>query len=319
VDIDCENARFDLKGETAWFTAAGTVKYGFEDTPERYKSYVNFVKKKAEEPELSPGQKLAFVNWVLALTYHQRPQKRREYLWPLHLSGVLRKEDGRWKMAQLQFSLPSEYFPDERFEGSWEYRESYNNQNAMAGKYLCNEFDEGHKALLKGFEKKLFGSRSVSAELLREYFEESSVCILGPENVTHTGLEEIKRFFDRFAGTALALELDCGLASKSGEISWVTVTGLLAQSMEAEAQEKCALEKLLPIFQSELTAEEKLFAIHRCAAYAWKETSLGSSYTWPVRITAVISNSGRGLLIHQLHISYPSYWVFEGKIHGAKL
>ena len=319
VDIDCENARFIMKEETAWFMTTGTVKYSFEDTPERYESYVNFVKKKAEDPELSPKQKLAFVNWVLALTYHQRCQKRREYRWPLHLSGVLLKEAQGWKIAQLQFSLPSGDFPDERFENSEAHRESYDSQNAATEKYLHNEFDEAHKIFLRDFQQKLFGSPDISAEILQDYFQEHDACILGPENSCHTGLEQIQAFFKSFAGAALELELDHGIASKSGEISWVTVTGLLSQQMEEELLARNALEKMLSLLQAEQTPEEKLFAVQRCTAYAWKETSMGSRYTWPVRMTAVLSNSSKGLSIRQLHISYPSYWVFEGKIDGEKL
>lgn len=319
VDIDCENARFNLMGETAWFMATGTVKYSFEDTPERYESYVNFVKKKAEEPELSPKRKLAFINWVLALTYHQRPQKRREYLWPMHLSGVFLKEEQGWKIAQLQFSLPKGDFPDERFENSQAHKESYDSQNAMTEKALHNDFDEAHKEFLQSFQQKLFGNPAISPEILRDYFPEKDACILGPENGCHIGLEQIKVFFESFAGAALKLELDHGIVSKSGEISWVTVTGILSQSLEEELVAQHALEKLLSLLQSELTPEEKLFAVQRCTAYAWKEASIGRSYTWPVRMTAVLSGSSSGLSIQQLHMSYPSYWVFEGKAEGKKL
>ncbi len=38
-------------------------------------------------------QAIFFINWVLALAYHQRPDEKREYLWPVCLSGVLLKRE----------------------------------------------------------------------------------------------------------------------------------------------------------------------------------------------------------------------------------
>lgn len=76
VNIDLENIYIDKKDDVAWFATTGTLKNTFEDTNERYDNYVNFIKNKANDSELSPKQKITFINWVLALTYHQRTEKK---------------------------------------------------------------------------------------------------------------------------------------------------------------------------------------------------------------------------------------------------
>ncbi|WML33529.1 nuclear transport factor 2 family protein [Clostridium sp. OS1-26] len=76
VNIDLENIHIDNKDEVAWFATTGTVKYTFEDTQERYDNYLNFIKNKTKESKLTPKQKITFINWVLALTYHQRLEKK---------------------------------------------------------------------------------------------------------------------------------------------------------------------------------------------------------------------------------------------------
>lgn len=51
------------------------------------------------------------------------------------------------------------------------------------------------------------------------------------------------------------------------------------------------LNELGNLFQSELTSEEKLFAIHRSIVYVLKESATGADYTYPIRLTAVILNN----------------------------
>ncbi len=76
-------------------------------------------------------------------------------MWPLGLSGVLLKGNNQWKIAHLQFSIPRANVPDERFESSKKFLESYNNQNAMALEYKNNKINSDIKSLLKGFETDL--------------------------------------------------------------------------------------------------------------------------------------------------------------------
>jgi hypothetical protein len=58
VNIDSEDVYIGNKDEVAWFAAKGTVRYIFQNTPESYDKYINFIKRKAQEPELTDRQKI---------------------------------------------------------------------------------------------------------------------------------------------------------------------------------------------------------------------------------------------------------------------
>ena len=320
VKIDLENVYIDNYNTVAWFATTGTVKYNFEDIQERYDSYLNFIKNKTEESEITPKQKITFINWVLALTYHQRLEKKREYLWPLRLSGVLLKDNGKWKFANIQFSIPKASFPDERFENSKEYIESYNNQNAIVEKHMNNQMAIELKTLLKRLETELVGQKDISRELISKYFvTESNPYIIGPENQWCIGVDQIKEFFAANNDFILSLDLEHAIASKHSEVTWVTVCGTLKQNLTEDELSLRVLNELGNLFQSELTSEEKLFAIHRGIAYALKESAAGADYTYPIRLTAVILNNMRKPVFQHIHFSFPFCWKLEEKIDSFKL
>lgn len=313
--IDCENAQIDFEDEVAWFVAEGSVKYTFEDTPERYDSYINFIKKKSEDPELTPKQKLAFINWALALTYHQRPEKKREYLLPMRLTGVLLKDKDMWKFTHLHFSLPRGNFPDERFENSNDHLVSYNNQNEIAEKYLNNQLTEDLETLLKGMQIDLIGQKDLSKERVTEYFVKgSNPYIIAPENNRYKGIDQIKGFFDTTKESKLLLDLEHSIVSKADDVIWVTICGKLNQTITEEELSSRVLNDLGSLFETDLSSKEKIFSAHRSIAFALKESSTGASYTCPIRLTAVILKQNNKLVFQNIHFSYPSYWIFEGKI-----
>lgn len=317
VNIHWENAHISNHGETAWFATTGSVKYTFEDTLERYDSYLNFIKNKAEETGLTAKQKITFINWVLSLTYHQRMEKKREYLWPLRLSGVLLKDADKWKFVHLQFSIPKANFPDERFENSKEHFQGYNKQNAMVHEYNNNQMTVKLKDLLKGLETEFIGQKDIPMELVNKYFAADSLpFVIGPENQWYVGVEQVREFFTESFDSTLTLDLKHAIASKTGEIAWVTVTGTLKQHLTEDAAAEHSLKELSNLFQADLTSKEKLFTAHRSVAYALKESAAGENYTCPLRLTAVILNREEGPVFQNIHFSFPSYWIFEGKVDG---
>lgn len=317
VNIDWQKAHIETKNEAAWFAATGSVKYTFEDTPERYDSYLNFIKKKAEEPGFAPKQKIAFINWVLALTYHQRFEKRREYLLLLRLSGVLLKDGDKWKFSQLQFSMPRGNFPDERFENSKEHFESYNNQIAIAGKYYSKHLTIELKALLRNLETELIGQKDISKEAVNRYFTaERDPFIIAPEDHWYIGIDRIKEFFTTDNGFTLSLDLEHAIAAEYSDVTWVTAFGALKQSLTEDELAARVLDDIESLFDADLASKEKLFAVHRSVSWALKESDAGADYTCPIRLTAVILREKQGLVFSNIHFSFPSYWIFEGKINS---
>lgn len=320
IKIDLDNAYIDNEKTVAWFATTGNVKYTFKNTQEKYDSYLNFIKNKTEETEINPKQKITFINWVLALAYHQRLDKKREYLWPLRLSGVILKDNGKWKFANIHFSIPKANFPDERFENSKEYIESYNNQNVMAEKYMNNQMTAEIKTLLKSFETEIVGQRDISKELISKYFvTDNNPYIIRTENQLCIGIDQIKEFFAVNNDYILSLDLEHAIVSKHNKVTWVTACGKLKQTVTEEELYEKVLGELENLFQSDITSEEKIFVIHRNIAYALKESATGSDYTYPIRLTAVIlEHMGKPIFQH-IHFSFPFQWIFEGKIDSLKL
>ncbi len=104
VDFKWKDANICIKGNVAWVTTCGSVKYIFEESDERNKRLLGHIENKVNEPDVSSMERISDINWFLSLSYHQRETKKREYLWPLYLSGILLKENNKWKFVQQHFS-----------------------------------------------------------------------------------------------------------------------------------------------------------------------------------------------------------------------
>lgn len=315
VNINWENARIDIKDDTAFFASRGTVKYIFEDTTEKFDRHINFIKNKVEEMGLTPRQKITYMNWFLSLVYHQREDSKREYLWPVRLSGVMVKDDGRWKIVNLKFSMPKSNFPDERFENSNEFEESYKKHYAMCKRYNNNQMTSELYDLLKSLEIKFIGQEHISKELVSKYFAVDSMpYIIAPEDLLFNGVEEIKNFFADYNNSILSLDLEHAIASKYGGTTCVSVTGILNQNLSEDKIFEFALGELNTLFQANIPSKEKLFAAHRSIAYALKESATGTCFTYPIWLTAIVTEGLEGLAFQQIHFSFPFYWILEGKL-----
>jgi len=153
-NIDIDGAKVEADSEAAWFHTNCTVKYSFEDSTERNNGYVNWLKELAEKGDITPKQRLSFINWVLCLTYNQRNPGKREYLWPSEFSGMLIKENGEWKIATLHFSIAKPNYPDERFE---ELADTYHGEHIITRNEILahnkNKADAELQNLLKQLEE----------------------------------------------------------------------------------------------------------------------------------------------------------------------
>lgn len=320
LNIDCENPNISIDGDVAWISTKGSVKYTFEDTPERYDRYVDFIRDKANDTELTPKERITFINWVLTLNYHQREGTKREYLWPMGLSGVLLQTEGKWRISHLHFSIVKSNFPDERFESSKEFIDSYSEQKTIMGEYKNNQITWDIGRFIKNFEIEVVGKEGISEEIVNKYFGTDSMpYVIGTENQWHYGIDQIRKFFTESDMCNLSLDVEHVIGAESGKITWVTVTGLLKQTFTEEELIKRSLDELGNLFQSHSTSKEKLFAAQRSIAYVLKECATGSNYTCPIRMTAVITNGEDGPVFNCIHFSFPFYWIFEGKIDGIQI
>lgn len=315
VNINWENARVHIKDNTAWFASTGTVKYIFEDTLEKFDRHLNILKSKAEETGLTAKQKITYMNWFLSLVYHRREDKKREYLWPMRLSGVMLKEGCSWKIINLKFSVPRSNFPDERFENSNEFWESYKKHNIMSKQFNSNQMTSELNELLKSLETKFIGQEYISKELVSRYFSVDSISyIIAPEDLWFDGMDGIKEFFADYADSILSLDLEHAIASNYGETICVTVNGTLKRNLSEDKIAECALEEINNLFRGDISPKEKLFATHRSIAYALRESASGECFTCPIWLTAIVTKGLYGLAFQQIHFSFPFYWILEGKL-----
>ncbi len=318
VKLDLNNLYIDIKNEIAWFHIIGVVKQSFEDTERRYDSYIDFTKNIIEDNALSSKQKLTFINWVLSLAYHQREGKNREEYCPLDLTGILIKDNNKWKFHSLHFSIPRANFPDERFENSNEFIDSYNRQNKIRNDHKFNYIDLETKYFLFNFQKEFFGANSISYNTLDNYFNLEDVNYVVEDNNIFLGKESIYNFFNTNNDFLLEFDLENSILSEKNNMKWLTTWGLLKGEYEEERLMDTILEDIDELFKRDISSKDKLFSMHRSISYLLKESSFGKKYTYPIRMTATLEKKDNILLFNNLHFSYPHYWIFEGKLDSLK-
>ena len=274
--IDIENAKIDVDGNVAWFYADCTVKYTFADADDKeYKRYNEYIREIINKENATTKQKLSFLNWALGLHYHQRRSGKREYLWPSELSGMLVKENNRWKIATLHFALTKPNYPDERLEDPLEdYRMYADKKRNKIISHKGNKADDELLNLLKQLEIELAND------------DELGGLQFDPEQV---------------------------LVFETGKFAWMMAFATTKKIMSEDEIIENSLQEISALLDSDLSPEDKLFSAKRSIAYALKEVASGTDFTWLIRLTAVIRKVESGYEFRQKHFSYPFEWIFEGK------
>ena len=319
VKLDFENAYISIFGESAQILAKGSVSYSFEDSESKYENYVKFVKANLDDRELMPKQKLTLINWALALAFHQRPSGKREYLWPLALSGVLVKECDKWKFTHIQFSIPKANFPDERFENHKDFINSYQSLNDKINDCKINQTNKSVTDLLIDFQKEIIRSKDISKEIIEKYFTKlSTPCIISLKGQYYEGIDRITEFFNTAEEVDLNFDMEHLISHRFGEITLIIAHGILIQKFSENEIIQRSLVEMKELAESCLSSEEKIFAVKRSAAYALKESASGKNYSSPIRMTATILTYDEVPAFNYMHFSFPFYWIFEGKLDGVK-
>ena len=263
--LDIDGAEIEMDGDAAWFSADSTVKHVFEDSPERNERYVSFIKDIADKQGAAPKQQLAFMNWVLGLTYHSRAPGMREYLWPHKFSGMMIREKGAWKFVSICFSAAKPYFPDERFEDPMvSYRETHDSLRAKIRAYNGAGIDDNLLRLLRQVENQ----SSDDAELNGLRFDPGQVAVLS-----------------------------------AGRFMWLMALTIVKRDIPEDALMRMALQHTSETLNTNLPAHDKLFQAQRIIAYALKEAASGTAFTWPIRFTAIVENTENGYRYRAKHFS----------------
>ncbi|MGE5463077.1 MAG: nuclear transport factor 2 family protein [Syntrophothermus sp.] len=109
--LDLDAASIHSHGEVGWIAAPATVTQTIGE--ENYASYLEFVKKYLDRPDLSAEQKLLYILRGGTNTVYEL-RRGEKFVWALRLTAVVVRVEGGWKFAQMNFSFPTIYFPDVR-------------------------------------------------------------------------------------------------------------------------------------------------------------------------------------------------------------
>lgn len=138
--------------------------------------------------------------------------------------------------------------------------------------------------------------------------------IVAPENKCYVGIDQIIDFFVVTSNSILSLNLEHAIFKEFNNVVWITVCGTIKQSLTDDELAAKVLDNLGSLFDTNIASKEKLFVAHRSISNMLKESAVGVNYTCPIRLNAVILKQKQGLAFQNIHFSFPSYWVLEGKI-----
>jgi hypothetical protein len=275
--INIDGAIIETVDDTSWFYTDCTVRYSFTDSDDsEFTRIGGWVKKIVENQNATAKQRLSFLNWAMSLLYHQRKPDKREYLWPSELSGMLVKENGAWKIASLHFSIVKPVHPDERFEETFaDYRNGHIHTRSKILEHNGNKVDNDLLNLLTHLEREMI---------------------------------------DDFEYGGLNFDLEQTLMFDSGRFSWIMALGASKHSISESTILDRSIQEILALFNSDLSPEDTMFQVKRKIAYTLRETSSGTEFTRPIRLTAIVEKGKKGYAFRTKHFSYPFYWIFEGKL-----
>jgi hypothetical protein len=111
VRLDLDSMSIHSRADVGWVAASATVTQIIGD--ENYASYLEFVKKYIERPDLSAEQKLLNILRGGTNTVYEL-RRGEKFVWALRFTAVVVLEAAGWKFAQMNFSFPTIYFPDVR-------------------------------------------------------------------------------------------------------------------------------------------------------------------------------------------------------------
>lgn len=109
--LDLDAMSVHSRGDVGWVAASATVTKIIGS--ENYASYLEFVKKHIDNPDLSAEQKLLNILRGGTNTVYEL-RRGEKFVWVLRFTAVVVREAGGWKFAQMNFSFPTIYFPDVR-------------------------------------------------------------------------------------------------------------------------------------------------------------------------------------------------------------
>lgn len=324
VCINTDAIDLSINDHIAWFSTTGTVSQNFKLSDATYDAFLGYVKEYLCEPtcwlgELSNESKLTTISWELT---HLLSGEGEKYNWDFRLTGIMTKEHENWRIAQLQFSMPTtSRYPDERIIGNNVYGISHEKatEKLKAFNKTKKELLE-IKTLLKSFNEDFMNRSTPSDRLVDQYFStDGQSKLLGTGLDKYLSSDEMSRAFDLYRNQwdNLNISVDEAIISEKNTVAWVQTLGIAKAYIPKQKAIEIELEKATEITNSSLSSKEKLFRINRNIITMINESSKGEDYEWPIRFEAVLVKENNQWLFHFLHFSYPTNIILEGKTDAS--
>lgn len=112
--LDLDSMSVHNLEDVGWVAASATVTQIIG--AENYESYLEFVRKYIDNPDISAEQKLLYILRGGTNTVYEL-RRGEKFIWALRFTAVVVRETNGWKFAQMNFSFPTIYFPDVRLTG----------------------------------------------------------------------------------------------------------------------------------------------------------------------------------------------------------
>jgi len=325
VRIDTENARIFTEGNVGWISAQGTLKYKFETSDEKFDSYLNFVKihfdEKDELDKLPPKKKLTNINMVLSHFMQSRTPAKRQYLWPIRLTGLLTKENGKWKFKYMQFSLPrAQAYPDMKLSSREEYITTSKEDRDKRRKFsanINNKDIEKIKSMTNELQQAYLDIEGNSIEdILLKYFEsDNDITFIGTDSTWYIGHEEIKEIIsdNRNEWDEILLDMDEAIIRTEANVGWIATTGMVKKNLSDNEAALKEIDNIMNIFNKNISSKEKLFQIQRNIALMINETEGNQEFIWPIRFEGMLVRTEDKWSFHSIQFSFPYGLILEGK------
>jgi hypothetical protein len=109
--LDLDSMSIHSRGDVGWIAAPATVTRMIG--AENYVSYLEFVKKYLDRPDITAEQKLLYILRGGTNTVYEL-RRGEKFVWALRFTAVVVRQEDGWQFAQMIFSFPTIYFPDVR-------------------------------------------------------------------------------------------------------------------------------------------------------------------------------------------------------------
>ena len=106
VDIDVEGAKITVSGGTAWFSATGTLTSG-DEYEDAFPFYLEQMRDLLKDESKSLDERLTDATHFGVRRLRDR-MRGKGAKWPIVITAVLVKTDGKWGFHTLHWSFPAE-------------------------------------------------------------------------------------------------------------------------------------------------------------------------------------------------------------------